>query len=960
MFFCTGLLLFRLEGRAQNPVFYALNTASQLPTNEIYSLQQDDFGFVWMGTDKGLYRYDGFEFQKFTSPLQNSKSISFLHLDQQGNVWCKNFLGQVYCAKGDSINLVSEFATSDPSLPHFSPDQEGHVWILEENGFQLLTSEGKRMQEISLGEMKIAEEPVDFVCHRGKLYVVDAEMNVIGWEIESKTRREVLKPGPKTLPIRNIGFYLSGEVIFLLAEYDLPDQKYGIFQLENEVLDFVADLPNHLPGDRYYSIYADDHTVWGMGSAGVFQIDRRSKELRHPFFQEYKVSSMLRDREGMYWFSTLNNGLLVVPSLDLVKIEMPRTLRSEKQITWLRQAGEGTLLAGAYDGGIYQIDTGEHIQAIWDSRQETFLNVKTIYVEDRYTVVSRGRLCVIENKTGRQYFPRYSHVRDLVIVQDTAYLVFPEFIKKIAMPDLLADRFQQVRTVLPRGGTAIEYEPASGLLYFLLSDGLYILDAAGKWTQIAIGGTPLYASALESAGGTTWVGSLAKGVIGFQHGKIVGQYNRNKHLKENEVRGIEISPDFLWVLTENYLHRIDPKDQSVTVFGEEAGLPIMDINAMETFGKRLYLATHKGLIRIPENLNSANNCLPSIRLDCIELNGTMLPPQDRLLLKYGDASLRLHLSSIAFKNRGKYDYAYKIVPLDSAFTRVPAANKFVQIAHLPPGEFQFRVKAVTQQGLESQTLSLPIQISAPFWQEWWFFAGTILLLSTLVALVAMWRFRYLRRRIEYQNQLIHSQLTAIKSQMNPHFMFNTLNSLQDLMVKNDIRASNYYLTKFSSLLRKVLETSSQTEISLKSEIELLETYLLLEKLRFGDAFNFQILVEPELDPEEIYLHPMLLQPFVENAIKHGLLHKKGGRNLLIEFRSQNGVLCVIEDDGVGREKAARFNNRNQPHHVSFATEAAERRVELINRINQKKITFKIIDKPDAGGTRVEILIPEPS
>ena len=528
------------------------------------------------------------------------------------------------------------------------------------------------------------------------------------------------------------------------------------------------------------------------------------------------------------------------------------------------------------------------------------------------------------------------------------------------MQELLADRYENARTLSPMGGTAVEYEAESGLFYFLLADGLYTLDRAGKWTRVLFEGSPLFAASLESSHRTTWVGSLNQGVIGFREGKPAYHYQKGYSLEENEIRGLEITSHFIWVLTENYLHRIDLKTRTVAVFDEGVGIRVMDINAMATLNNRLYLATNQGLIRIPENLKNTHAYRPSLRLNSIEVNDRTFPPPDRLELPYDEASLRLNLSSVAFRSRGKYAYAYKVAGLDSSFTRIPASNGFIQLSHLSPGDFTLLVKAVPERGPESEVMAIPVRVLPPYWQNWWFFPGLLILLSAVVALLAVWRVRIIRRRIEYQNQLIQSQLTAIKSQMNPHFMFNTLNSLQDLIVNNDIKASNYYLSKFSNLLRKVLETSSQTEISLKTEIDLLETYLQLEKLRFGEEFNFRIDLDAEIDPEEVYLHPMLLQPFVENAIKHGLMHIKGARELLIRFQSQDGVLCIIDDNGVGREKAAYFKRRDQPQHLSFATEASQKRVELINKMNRNQISFRIIDKPEGTGTRVEIHIPPPS
>lgn len=317
---CLGLLSFPFPGRAQNPIFYPPPAASKLPSHEVYSLQQDDFGFIWMGCNAGLFRYDGFTFQKFSSGQQNSRSISFLNMDQQGRLWCKNFSGQVFCVKKDALQLVSERVSSAPALPHFSPDQQGNIWIQEAQGFQLWSLEGTVLEEVNWSALGIAEEPVNFICANGALHVLDAQLNISRWELDSQTLRQLPGPGEEMIPVRNLSFCQYESAVYILAEYDVPGQQYGVFQYRDERISRLANLPQTRSGDRYYSIFADAQGVWVTGSSGVFHWPAHSQQPTHHFFPEYKVSSMLKDREGLYWFSTLHNGILIVPSMEVVQL----------------------------------------------------------------------------------------------------------------------------------------------------------------------------------------------------------------------------------------------------------------------------------------------------------------------------------------------------------------------------------------------------------------------------------------------------------------------------------------------------------------------------------------------------------------------------------------------------------------------------------------------------------------
>jgi LytS/YehU family sensor histidine kinase len=200
--------------------------------------------------------------------------------------------------------------------------------------------------------------------------------------------------------------------------------------------------------------------------------------------------------------------------------------------------------------------------------------------------------------------------------------------------------------------------------------------------------------------------------------------------------------------------------------------------------------------------------------------------------------------------------------------------------------------------------------------------------------------------------------------MNPHFIFNALNSIQDYIVLNERKLASSFLVKFSRLIRIYLEQGQQNEIYLNQEIEALRLYLELEKVRFEEKLTYEIIIDDELDLTTIKIPSLLIQPYIENALKHGLLHKKSDRSLSVRFslKSSKVLECIIEDNGVGRSVSHDIN-LSRKEHRSFATQATEKRVELINEVksNNDKIQIKIDDLFSAtmkpNGTRVNILIP---
>jgi len=214
---------------------------------------------------------------------------------------------------------------------------------------------------------------------------------------------------------------------------------------------------------------------------------------------------------------------------------------------------------------------------------------------------------------------------------------------------------------------------------------------------------------------------------------------------------------------------------------------------------------------------------------------------------------------------------------------------------------------------------------------------------------------------EARLQQTESELKAIKAQMNPHFIFNALNSIQEIFFLGDKRLANKHLSRFSQLMRSILKASGKKAITLQEEIEMLTEYLTLEALRFGQSFSFSITLTDEIDPYTLDVPPMIIQPFVENSVKHGLLHKEGDQQLSIHIQLKNDDLLqvIIQDNGVGRAASANINKHRS--HQSFATSATQKRFDMLNLDRERQFGFTYTDLQletgEASGTLVVIDIP---
>ncbi|MBC7863063.1 MAG: histidine kinase [Bacteroidia bacterium] len=955
-FFAVFFYLLFQNAFSQHPVFYQVNDENGLPANEVYKVVQDDFGYIWIGCESGLFRYDGFNYKQYTNPKQNGRGISFLQIDSKKRIWCKNFYGQVYCVQNDSLKIIRHFKTSDPSYPQFTTDADCNLWVGNKNKLSVYNEKGDSIKSYEL--KKKNNRIIALKFFKGSLYLFLNDISALKFNVESGQFENLVSEKVRAGQSESCHIIEHLGCLYLLAETDIADNKYCIYKTDGKTFEVFHDFVLPDKDARIYSIYSDGIELWVSTSFGAFRTDKKQEIL----FPKEKISSILHDREGEYWFSTLQSGLFVIPQMEVNKYNSANSSVTDNNLVAIKSADKEHLLAGSYLGTVFELNTVKNeVSEKFPNSTERFIAVKSIKKNERYTVVSRGRLCIIENASGKQFFPPASNVRDMELLDDTAYIVLSGFIAKVCLSEMIRTLKVSYTYLNRTGGRAIEYDPENKLMYVLLGDGIYTVEGNGNWKELLdTHKEKITGSTLCYNNGIMWLAGISDGVYGFENKRIKFHFTDKDQLKENNVKTIKADGNDLWVSTENYLHRLNLENKTTEVFNTSQSVNPKDINAIEILGEKIYLATNKGLICFPKNAQWKNKVVPGISISSLFINDRLLDQTDSLILPFDNNNLKISVSSVALKSRGNYSFRYRLLGLDSVWNTISASAAYVLFSRIPSGTFTFQVKAMNEHGVSSSVKSIEIFVATPFWQRWWFYLVLVLTASFVVALFYNARIRFIRKKAELKNKVVVSQLTALKSQMNPHFMFNALNSIQDLVLHHDVKNSNLYISKFSSLMRKVLDASGTEKIALQEEIEILELYLDLEKLRFGSEFHFQITVADQIETENVFLPAMILQPFVENAIKHGLLHKKNAKSLTIEFALKDVLVCTITDNGIGRKRSEEIKKRQNPAHTSFATKATENRIDLLNSYSDQKYSFKIIDLEENGvatGTKVVISIP---
>lgn len=302
-----------------------------------------------------------------------------------------------------------------------------------------------------------------------------------------------------------------------------------------------------------------------------------------------------------------------------------------------------------------------------------------------------------------------------------------------------------------------------------------------------------------------------------------------------------------------------------------------------------------------------------------------LPHQ--IKLPYDLNNLSISYKAPCFSGSSGVEYSYQLEGSDPEWSAA-TKNNSVSFVKLPPGRYIFKVRAHKPDTDWGAPATFIFVIERPWWGTWWFRLCMVGLVVSMLTLLFRSRIRHVRRKARDREQLRELELKALRSQMNPHFIYNTLNSIQALVLDNRPEKASLYISKFGRLLRQVLNHSEQSTVSLKEELNALELYLQLEQLRLHVDWQYQVHIDPEIDVEEECLPPLILQPFAENAVWHGLSRKKGGKKLDVFLSLEDDWLVVqLIDNGIGRREAGR--NRWTSEQESIGMEAKRNGGETI-------------------------------
>jgi hypothetical protein len=932
-----------------------LNKASGMPSIAVYQIFQDSKGFVWLASDAGLTKYDGFQFETFNSPAQTAFPGSCIQEDRLGRIWYENFDGYLYYVEPNAREIQAlDQGKSIGYLPYGISDQ--YIFVVNEDGVQVFDIETlKRVKTIKLSvinpQLTLCANNNFFFIEENTLYITDARLHTKSIKLDFKEKT------PKQI------YQLNINTLLVVTKYNI-DKKLHLYSTSGtkiKSLD-IADVP------LIHNINIIDKRICISSPNGVF-IYNIDGGLSNHYFAGNSISGVMKDRQSNYWFSSTNQGVFLVSNPENKYYFKNNSLPNRI----LKISNESYVIA-TKNGQLFEVDLAFRIKRSLNPNQKhgEIFYIHYDSVQEILSYSANG-FFQIDMRTGRIELISPFSVKEITPIDNkyTAYaasntsglLVKNKVINSpwdaLKSDDSDTDPYSRSVFINNRARSVV-YDVDKETIYFATNVGLFAVTPSEK-KELKNQGETFYASRLLMYKNKLFALSTKGNLYQILTGGKFELLNTQYGVGEFDIRFCKLFESKLVFINGSFIHQLDLATQQHSIYN--LNISNYDINDILLNGKQLLLLVNDGIIMTEIGKNDPKNIKPLFRINHVQSKELEFDLNSNIEVSHKYNELLVSYSILDFGNSIPETLYYSIN--NGAWQATSQKSRTLTFPMLEPGSYTVAFKL----GDELLKEKISFKIDKPWWKQMWFILLSIVAIGYFAFVFYRNRVNALSRQnilleenIRLEKNLRNSILTTIKSQMNPHFLYNALNTIQAYIYTNDKENAGKYLLKFSKLTRRVLEMSEKEAIDLSEEIETIKLYLELEHARFSDDFIYQIDLTKVQYIEKIKVPPMLIQPYIENAIKHGLLHKNGQKELSIFFIEENNYLVVgIDDNGIGRKRSAELNQNRNKQHQSFASEANSKRLEVLNYGKTNKVSVEIEDKMDAynmpTGTLVTLHIP---
>jgi ligand-binding sensor domain-containing protein len=1029
--------LITLTSFAQPPPlqFQHLNDAQGLSHNRVWAITQDKYGLIWVGTQDGLNRFDGYKVDVFRKEPGDKNSlpanyVRCLFTDSHGVVWVGTGNGLAYydyrsnsfqsffrgkgedSLPGNSISVIKEDAfgilwigtntglcsfnikhkrfqrflhddhansISSDHIRDIDFDPDGAMWITTGKGLNRLdlstmrftsffhdprdgtTLSGNILTQIAMDKdgniWTSVNETVYLECFNTRTHQVKHFTNLTEKEsrIPNNSPRDIFidRKGRLWVGTDQAGLYLF-----------LPDKNI-FYQFKADFLDL-----NKLQSNSVIGVYEDNaNMIWLGTHDGVERFNPeeskfilyRPKSITSLQLANNAVQAIAEDPSQHLWIGTFN-GIFILDrktgAFTNYQFEPndPHTL-SNNVVQSLCRDKSGNMWVGTM-GGLNLFDPVHKRFRRFYTKKDDVRGIAFIH-------------SIVSCKNGDLFFGGQGGLSKFDFDHDSVQHLSDETVNVI---------FEDNREILwigiggggGAGGGLIKYNRATGKRERFSN---IVNDTSSLPSNFVV-------SVAQDHKGVIWIGTES-GLCRFNETtKTFTSFSEKNGPRKGQVTQLLVDDkNRIWMSVPGGISMLNESRTKFTNYDPADGL-----QGRESAG-RTVVKTHDGYLCYggrngfnifhPDSLR-INNFIPPVVFKRIMIFGEELKIDSSfaglktIKLSYKQNFFSLEFAALNYDHPEKNQYDYQLIGFDKKVVH-NGTNRVFSYTNVPPGNYTLKVTASNNDDVWNKAgFELELIIIPPFWATWWFKTIAALVLAGSVLLFFKLRENRIRkeeaRQTAINKQIAEIKMMALRSQMNPHFIFNSLNSIQHFITTHEKEEALNYLSKFSKLIRKILENSRQNTVSVSNELELLQLYIQLEQLRFSNKFDYHISVDDSIDIENTEIPPLLIQPYIENAIQHGLINKNSKGDLWLSLQRNNGLLiCKIEDNGIGRERAQEIEQKKVSRHVAMGIKVTNERISTLSALLDYKIEVVIEDlyKPQeyaekelhAAGTRVTICIP---
>ncbi len=937
---------------------------TSLSSNVINAILEDRNGTLWVGTYNGLdtlNRKTG-KFAHITNNSEaglalNHENIKVIYEDKEGTIWIGS--GNSFGTQNPLLHGLYKFDKKTRKITRFKHNEKDETSLID-----------NRVRAI-------------FEDSRGVFWIGTAGDGLHIMDRKKGTFERCLfdpkKPNKLSRPPVNIhAQYAVDHITFInedmqgciwIGTYAAGINRYNPNAKKIEHFGTKGNGSNKLDKDDFWGMLkTKDNLLWASGwepaneNQVLYKISTLPKQFNYTHLGK-EVTTFSQDIKGNIWLGT-KQGIMRKDAKDSAFVKDINPI-SKNYIGHLKHDSLNNLWISTFNGLFFQDNSTKKITSYrHDEKNANTIASNTVFLTEP---IANGQVLVGTN-----------HGLDLL---NTNTGIFKHFTNN--PNDSSSITGNRVTNIKKDKSGNIWVGTAKGLNRFNQKTGKFS-------SSLDANGTAIY-YIFEDSRNKVWISTYRAGLYVYDnHLSNFSIFSDSTGFINNNllVRGItEDKEHSLWLNADIGLIRLNPETKNAVLFGKSNGIDpkIIKGKGFTNSTGEIFYGDSVGYYHFtPQNFNkeiglfsqpfisnffvSNNELIPGKSKNLPQL----LSKTEKITLSYNQNNFSIEFNNIDFITlEAEKNILYKLENFDDAW-RKTNSEKRAYYYNVSPGKYVFRVKAANGNGIWKEK-SIIIIISPPFWGTWWFILiVSILVISALYSLIRWRIYDKFNRQIlfsekekkmsELQQEKVELEMQVLRAQMNPHFIFNSLNSINRFILQNNSTLASEYLTKFSRLVRMILQNSQANLISLESEVDSLKLYLELEALRFNHHFTYKITIPKELDIDILKVPPLIIQPFAENAIWHGLMHKEEKGQLDIEISQENDYLFFkITDDGIGRKASAASSSKSASIHKSMGMEITANRISMMQNLNGMASPITIIDLMDnegkGAGTEVIIKIP---